>query len=360
MTRTELGSAKNPFDVIIVGGGLSGLFVARNLSSSKKWKLLEANERLGGRLQNDRAGNMIDLGGAWLWPHQKKINKVVKSLEMKTFLQPGDPSSLRVVGGAAEIVQKIAEELFSKSDNASSIELNCPVVGCRRLSDKLLSVELFSGIFLYTNSVCFACPPKLIHLHIHFDPPLCSSKTLAMESSKTWMAGVTKVALVYHSSKFWPEYESNGGFRPGQNQPAFQYYDASPEDGSVCALTFFTISSLSNENNNDKKLANDCADQFCKSLSKDTISNFPNMEERIRGYDEIHVKRWPLEKYISEDADPMDVAPHPEPNWDLAKSDWDGMLVFAGTETDLVSPGVMEGAINAANRATNELEILLN
>lgn len=43
-------SETSPVDVIIVGGGLSGLVVARELQKKRKtWILLEANERLGGQ-----------------------------------------------------------------------------------------------------------------------------------------------------------------------------------------------------------------------------------------------------------------------------------------------------------------------
>jgi monoamine oxidase len=127
-------------------------------------------------------------------------------------------------------------------------------------------------------------------------------------------------------------------------------------DGSVCALTFFTLASLSNAENDDAKLARDCAEQMCSSLSNSSLRNFPNNVQNIRGYDEIHVKRWPQEKYISEDANPAGIStPHPEPDLELAKPEWNGMLLFPGTETDLVSPGVMEGAVNSAVRVTNEL-----
>jgi monoamine oxidase len=364
------GESRNttPLDVIIVGGGLSGLIVARNLSKNKRWKLLEASENLGGRLRNDIAGNSIDLGGAWIWPHQHQMANLVDSLGIGTFLQPGDSSSIRIVGGAADIVKRIVDELCcAKSsddhdhhddhheEDAHRIETNCPVVACRRISESLVSVELASGRVLRAKHVCFACPPKLIDLHIQFYPSLPSTKSRAMASSQTWMAGVTKVALVYHSPPFWPIYESNGGFQPGEHKPAFQFYDASPEDGSVCALTFFTLASLSNAENDDAMLARDCAEQMCSSLSNSTLRNFPNIVQHIRGYDEIHVKRWPQEKYISEDAHPTGITPHPEPDLELAKPEWNGMLLFAGTETDLVSPGVMEGAVNSAVRVTNEL-----
>ena len=359
-TMKESTCKVNPYDVIIIGGGLSGLVVARNLPG-KRWKLLEASERLGGRLQNDVVSDKIDLGGAWVWPQQRQMSRLCNSLGIDFFTQPDDPSSLRIVGGAANIIKMIVKELAvnendgNDDSDSNRIQTSSPVVACRRESESIVSVDLASGETLYAKNVVFACPPRLVHMHVQFHPSLSISKVRAMASSQTWMAGVTKVALVYHKPRFWPLYESNGGFQPGYNRPAFQVYDASPYDQSVSALTFFTLASLSNKENDDAKLARDCAEQMSQSFSKQTLKDFPNIIEDIRGYNEFYVQRWPQEKYISEDEDPRGIAPHPQPVLELSKSEWDGMLLFAGTETDQMSPGVMEGAMNAALRVADEL-----
>lgn len=70
------------YDVIIVGGGLSGLYIATELAKdkTKTFKVLEASPHLGGRLQNDSQDNKIDLGGAWIWPdHQPNMKRLVKT-----------------------------------------------------------------------------------------------------------------------------------------------------------------------------------------------------------------------------------------------------------------------------------------
>jgi len=180
------------------------------------------------------------------------------------------------------------------------------------------------------------------------------------------MAGVTRVALVYSNSPrfWWPLDESNGGLRPGPDRPAFKVYDGSPEDGSISVLTFFTLASLSDGanadadagDNDDATLARHCAEQMTTSLSPTTVRDNPGIIQNIKDYDDFHVKRWPQEKYISEDSNPRRINPHPEPNPELAKSEWDGMLLFAATETDQRSPGVMEGAIGAALRVMDELK----
>jgi len=102
-------------------------------------------------------------------------------------------------------------------------------------------------------------------------------------------------------------------------------------------------------------LANDCAEQMSESLSSCAVRKAPILDKFIRSFDDFHVKRWPLERYISNDTDPKGINPHPEPIRELAKSEWDGTLLFAGTETDQHSPGVMDGAVGSANRVTKEL-----
>ncbi|VEU36789.1 unnamed protein product [Pseudo-nitzschia multistriata] len=366
-------------DVIIVGGGLSGLMIARYLkNSTASWKLLEASSRIGGRLQNDVGSDgpsrNIDLGGAWVWPrHQRTIMAALVDsplLGIKTFLQPGDDyrasETTRIVGGAVELAIKIYEEL----QVTNNVQLKCPVVAIRKNSDRSIAVELKSGEVIRCRHAVLAVPPRILSEKVSFDPDLPNAKMAAMSQSETWMAGVTKVALVYKGSpSFWPLIvsEADNIVSPRKRRPAFQVYDGSPfsslpsstnteNDDKVSVLTFFTLASLSNDTNDDDRLANDCAEQLCDSLSTEAIRKVPVLDKYIRSFDEFHVKRWPQEAYISHNTNPMTITPHPQPIPELAKSEWDGTLLFAGTETDQRSPGVMEGAVGAAFRVISELK----
>jgi hypothetical protein len=162
-----------------------------------------SNTRRQVRLENDPAGNNIDLGGAWIWPRQHQqpqIDKLIKSLGIHTFLQPGDSSSTRIVGGAAGIVKAIVDELppttsgHDENENGhqfSYIQTNSPVVACRRIENSngcteqslVITVELASGKEIHAKRVVLAAPPKLISLYIKFDPPLSDAKTRAMALS---------------------------------------------------------------------------------------------------------------------------------------------------------------------------------
>ena len=158
------------------------------------------------------------------------------------------------------------------------------------------------------------------------------------------MAGVTKCALEYEGTKrAWSLTNSNTGLRPGPSCPAFQVYDGSTADDEVLALTFFT---LADPSLSDEELGLQCAAQLGRRM---------NSTKKLESFKAVHVQRWPQEKYISDEPDPKSIHPHPSPVPILSRPEWEGRLLFAGTESDLESPGVMEGAVGAAQRALASL-----
>ena len=69
-------------DVIVIGGGLSGLAAADRLKShdsSLQVIVLEANEQVGGRTMSIRMNDsFFDLGGQWIMPEHKELVQVSK------------------------------------------------------------------------------------------------------------------------------------------------------------------------------------------------------------------------------------------------------------------------------------------
>jgi monoamine oxidase len=355
--KTNATSTPKLLDVLIVGGGLSGMIIGQGVQRMHAdWKLLEARPSLGGRLANDDVFNQIDLGGAWIWPHQQPhMRDLAKSLGLHTFPQPDDPSSTRIEGGAVQFINKIAEEL-----PIDLLQLNSPVTSCTLEttvdSGKVVRVETAGKETFLARKVVFAVPPKLLSKHVTFDPPLSERKQAALKASQTWMAGVTKVALVY-PSRFWDARSSNMGL--GGLGPAFQVYDSSTRDNKVSALTFFALvpSSDSSAVTDDERLAKQVAEQMAEVWE---YRGRPLYAKQATNYTSHHVYRWPAESYISEDDKPVRINPHPSPVRALSEPEWDGVLQFAGSETDLGSPGVMEGAVGAAKRVLKSLEGFLS
>ena len=361
-------------DVVIVGGGLSGMTIAYELQQkypSKCWQLHEANSILGGRLINDPDGMEIDMGGAWMFPNQTLLQNLLNSLDIPTFPQPEFHERKRIVGGAVSIITKLREHLPEKN-----IYVNSPIISCKRTKSSIgdysiVLLETSSGFQIRCKRVIFTIPPKLLlskNNTITFDPPLCSAKQDAIfKSGGTWMAGVTKVSLAY-ATRFWSIEEGSGGdswrmLQYKRNAPAYQVYDGSSYNDRTYALTFFAVASLSDEGDNDETLAKQCAMQLVQEWS--TLDGCPEtMRNDVMDYKSYYVKRWSKEPYISDGAvlktvEELETLLTPISN--LARNDWDGdMILFAGAETDLAVPGLMEGAIGSSKRTMAELEKLWN
>src|SRR6476661_3339901 len=74
--------------VLIVGAGLSGLMAARTLLAAGVEPLvLEARNRVGGRTWTRPAsdGTLLDLGGQWIGPTQRRVLALTEELDVQTF-----------------------------------------------------------------------------------------------------------------------------------------------------------------------------------------------------------------------------------------------------------------------------------
>lgn len=77
-------------DVVVVGGGLSGLVAAREVASQgRSVVVLEARDRVGGRVLNHDIGNgsVIESGAAFVGPTQDHILALAEELGVATFKQ---------------------------------------------------------------------------------------------------------------------------------------------------------------------------------------------------------------------------------------------------------------------------------
>jgi monoamine oxidase len=74
-------------DVVVIGAGAAGTMTATNLvKAGKSVVLIEANDRIGGRLKRGEiAGQPIDLGGQWVGPSQTRALEVAKELGLKMY-----------------------------------------------------------------------------------------------------------------------------------------------------------------------------------------------------------------------------------------------------------------------------------
>ncbi|XP_008151246.3 amine oxidase [flavin-containing] A [Eptesicus fuscus] len=87
-SREKASVSGHMFDVVVIGGGISGLSAAKLLAEHEVNVLvLEARDRVGGRtytIRNKHVG-YVDVGGAYVGPTQNRILRLSKELGLKTY-----------------------------------------------------------------------------------------------------------------------------------------------------------------------------------------------------------------------------------------------------------------------------------
>ena len=90
-TSDESATMARHVNVIVIGGGLSGLMAGRELHKRgvDSFLVLEARERVGGRTLNMPIGNghIVEVGGEWIGPGQNAIAALIDELGIGAFDQ---------------------------------------------------------------------------------------------------------------------------------------------------------------------------------------------------------------------------------------------------------------------------------
>lgn len=348
-------------DVIVVGGGLSGIYAAGLLArQGRSFAVLEARERIGGRILSPaHDGYFTDLGPSWYWPEiHPTMARLIQDLGLAGYRQyeqglgrmqrsnglvqtvrgfVTQPLSYRIQGGMMALVQRLCAQI-----PRSAIRCNHPVCHIERHSDGIVAsvgeLDRAPWSRFKSSRLILALPPRLAAATILFSPELSDRLTQAMLRIGTWMAGQAKFYALY-DAPFWRD-QGLSGQAFSDLGPLGEIHDGSNHGDGPYGLTGF-VGIPAVQRNQLPHLTTMMLQQLAALFGEPALHPI-----------DFFYQDWAHERFTATEYDqpPMREHPHYRPP-DGQTGIWDGALLFAGTETADQQGGYLEGALNAAERA---------
>lgn len=343
-------------DVLIVGGGLSGLALADRLTQAgADFVLVEARERLGGRiLTQDVAGGKFDLGPAWFWPGQPHMQALATRFDIPAFEQfsTGDlvyqdqsgavhrgrghssmQGSYRLAGGMGALTDALGGQL-----DPLRVMRQTRLERIQYARDGIIAHLNRNGapLTIAARQIVLALPPRVIADTVTFAPELDDAQMRALGNVPTWMAGQAKIIAIY-DTPHWRDAGLSGDVM-SQRGPMVEIHDASPMEGGPYAL--FGFVGLPADIRTEHK------DEMAKLAVTQLTALFGAAMAEPKA---ILFQDWATVPEIARPADRRAVGGHPAYGLpanlrDLARHG----IHFASTETAHVTGGYLEGALEAA------------
>lgn len=342
--------------IVIIGAGVSGLYAA-SLLTEKGYDVtvFEARNRIGGRVLSQDG---FDLGPTWYWPEtETTITQLIERLGLPTFSQytignltlerqfgvierhtlpPGHTiPSMRLVGGMASLTTALAATL-----PAGTIQLNSTVTSIQQAEDEIL-VELEAGQTTAFEHVILAIPPRLVS-RMSFQPELSEAMKVKLSSTPTWMAGQAKVLAIY-DRPFWRD-AGLSGLGMSWSGVLQEIHDASQPGGLAALFGFFRLSAAERSVFDRDELNRRVVDQLVRLFG-----------EEARAPRDVLYMDWSSDRDTASPRDAQPLTDFPVYGIIAFDSAWAGQLSLAGTETDSLFGGHIEGALHSAIRVVDQL-----
>lgn len=326
--------------IVIIGAGLSGIYAATLLQHHFRVTILEARDRIGGRVHTVEG---FDMGPSWVWSHQHAILSLLQENGVGLFAQytqglalydtpagieyftpPPTAPSGRIQGGVITLINKLASRL-----RPDTIHLNSAVSS---IEEKASALRINTQQKEYEADIILnTLPPRLAVKSIAYRPGLDTVLHEELSSIPTWMGNSAKCTIEF-DKPFWREKGLSGfGFSP--MGPLGELHDACTDKA---ALFGFFNSQVENRNKEAVML------QMQRLFGEDA--------KRI---EKIYITDWTKERFTSVKADHRALAAHPD--YGHSAEAYDGRLIFMGSESSREEGGYLEGAVISAKNVAEKL-----
>lgn len=344
-------------DIIIAGGGLSGLYAAWLLEREgvTNYVVLEAREAVGGRIRSFQ-GN-FDLGPTWYWPGlQPELDRLIHELGLSRFAQyqegdmvierthgeppvrlPGyitTPQSMRIQGGMSALVTALSagitpdrivtgQRIQAARKNGMHVEIDC--------EDKEGSKSTWRA-----HHLLLAIPPRLTVESISFSPALPPDLRNHWHYTATWMAPHAKYVALYERP-FWRDQGLSGEARSAIGVLG-EIHDASMPGGEAALFGFFRLPPEVRGKTPVEALHTHCRAQFGRLFGRE--ANTPIAD---------YIQDWAEEAFTATKLDQV-AASHQtaSPEAFTQHGAWQGCMTGIASEWSSQYSGYLAGAIEAA------------
>ncbi|QNK77952.1 FAD-dependent oxidoreductase [Winogradskyella sp. PAMC22761] len=344
--------------IAIIGAGLSGLYLGYLLKKAGfTIKILEANDRIGGRIFTKKPHDTsVELGATWLWRYNKDLMALCQELKLTLFeqvmagealfeataaatvqrfkLPENQDISYRIAGGTAALLEQLAAH-FSEDE----LLLNATV---NTIQEQGSSIEVITAQSTFiADCVVSTMPPQLLVHSIDFPVALDTDLLHVANHCHTWMKDSIKFAVVYNTP-FWKTKGLSGtGF--SHVGPFTEIYDHSDIEHKRFALMGFLNGNLVAQTKAQRELL--VKAQLLKFFGDDG-ENYLSYEDKV----------WSQERLTTTATDTY-LTPHANNGHPIfQKAYLNGKFIVAGSETSPSYGGYMEGAIYRGHQIALQLE----
>ena len=357
---------ENKTDIVIIGAGLAGLSSALLLAEAGKTvRVVEARAKPGGRIRSvfdkDSGHYIADLGPTWIWPaYQPTVARWLQKLGLETYSQfetgnavldhgpghepeirflPGQDGSFRPVGGSQALIDRLVARLpgsvILTGNRVQSVSSTPDRLGIGIAGDK--------PSYMACETLIVAVPPRIALHTIQWDPALPPDLARALGMTPTWMAPHAKTVVLY-DRPFWRDTGLSGRIA-SRAGPIVEAHDHCGPDGSPAALFGF----IGWPHDARAEAGPDLESQIRAQLRRCFGADSPEPKS-------IVIEDWAADPLVTSPGDLTGPMSHPQTGPGvLRQPHGQDRIWFAGSETARQSPGLIEGAFDAAEQVVSRL-----